>query len=412
MGEQSGESPTPEPTEQTTPAPVAEVNTPSPEPEKPVTPEQATSEHRISTRNRIRDIFGRIFQRMTPNDPSQKQESSMEKKMSRRTFLEVGGAVTAGAALSSGSSASELTIQRQKSEATMIKVKEVSEQLGIDLSEVAEKGNFIAQVDITNKKGPYIFHFRQTHTHPRNVTDTNLSEVIQSQQDIEFSLEELKKRYPEMQAVFAEGYTQSVEQSQQLLRDYYQQIQALPIEPASYEKLLTIHNSLSVSPNRGFSETKLFLDSVFLDKFRLLETQIGSDITDGVIQSYRDIARATSFSIKTQTETFSPYIFGAVFKMMLDGKVQIQPTESLKELDESMKNVGDVNDLEKHEKEVYSDREQAILINISNSPVAKTQHVLPLVLGAAHDIAPELLEWNRHSRQKFGLITFTPEKTK
>ena len=123
MGEQSGESPTPEPTEQTTPAPVAEVNTPSPEPEKPVAPEQATSEHRISTRNRIRDIFGRIFQRMTPNDPSQKQESSMEKKMSRRTFLKVAGAVTAGAALSSGSSASELTIQRQKSEATMIKVK-------------------------------------------------------------------------------------------------------------------------------------------------------------------------------------------------------------------------------------------------------------------------------------------------
>ena len=90
----------------------------------------------------------------------------------------------------------------------------------------------------------------------------------------------------------------------------------------------------------------------------------------------------------------------------------IMPLENVKSYHESMKNVGDVNDLEKHEKEVYSDREQAILINISNSPVAKTQHVLPLVLGAAHDIAPELLEWNRHSRQKFGLITFTPEKTK
>src|SRR3989344_1103917 len=88
MGEQSGESPTPEPTEQTTQAPVAEVNTPSPEPEKPVTPKQATSEHRISTRNRIRDIFGRIFQRMTPNDPSQKQESSMEKKDVTKNIFE------------------------------------------------------------------------------------------------------------------------------------------------------------------------------------------------------------------------------------------------------------------------------------------------------------------------------------
>lgn len=416
---------------------------PTPPPEEPGKPEEVLNsppetadEFKRRNEAEAETVADAISQ--LEKDPEKKKET---KSKIKRLALTLGlSAFVAGTTLflardKEVAEAEEAEIRSVEYEANREKAREIlSEKLGMDLVETAEKHGFTVHFKVDNGDGDYVVHIGQTH----RVRFSDIAEIlgrediVQSQTAIYNLLQETSEKTDKRLVVFSEGFDRDHETGLEKVRYLYQAIDNHLIDKNTPEILEKVNKFTDQIENSGFAE---FFDALARQKFRQFQEEFKdyeydeNDHQDQLlkirVEHLEALYKLPSLEVimfgKSTSEELG-VVNGADLLLSLKGIIEITPADSSELLEEAIKIHRELEDVKSAEERkkleeswtniVHSKRDKVVIESVSNyqderENVITRNGVYIVVYGNNHDFSEAVKQHNEQNpANKLGLIKF------
>jgi len=360
-----------------------------------------------------------------------------KKKMTRREFLQglgilgVAGTLVGSLILSEQEETPRLPTRFAR-EAEKVKPGVFREILGFE----PKICGFEPVMQINNKNKRFIVHIGQFHPAAGSLAIIRSEEIAQNQRNIERVLEQ-----GQFEAIFVEGVS---EESKEILV-YLRKIKERMFDPLkpdalAWQQLVDHYFQVEgIAKEHQCPICQAILDYIVLNKIKELENDfqtqplIVKPEEQEVFVSAYEIAKSIEILASSHQGRESEAVLEAPFRMFIDGKIEIYPTETLKENQEaavalseyekklnqldSFKDKKAVSLLTKEiveeennfEKQAMDDREKVAIDLISQHPAFAPGQKFALVYGAVHDFSQEVNQFNQENPNlAVGLIYLAP----
>ncbi len=374
-------------------------------------------------------------------DKSEETLSSHPAKLTRRGFLKLVGigaaAVVGGAGLyKSGKEVSKV----EKGS----KGKIIEKRTGVDMEKIAEQNNFSAEMEIDNGTGPYIIHIGQVHEPPTG-SDVERSlfkrKVIAVQKNIEKITLDLQGGGA-CDEVCVEGYTTKILLSylayisdvRKKTSETQPTVEAFCVKARELERLSMLAAvGMEVGKADGVDCYILFKEMEKMEKYFQKNPPKFKKDENGIGQESHQKTEEEKFAkaVKLLEDARSGknellsldgiYRAGAELKLLIDGKIKINPAEdetvinkavdALREVEKQVALEGK-NELVEANKRfasfAFRPREDAAVNFISKTETGGKKLIL-LVYGSGHNFKDAVDAYNKaNPKRRFGLIKLTP----